>query len=183
MQIKNKNTVIFLLLVIITVLTVIILYSNNTVLKQENNSEQKPQQQIDYLNDNKLTAQEEIEKKNVCNNFLKTYYVFEHCKTQSDLAKICKKYVTDSLYKKITPTEVKTEYSRDEVDIDYSSNITIEKSYINISVSDELIFDCTINKNINGMKSSNEYYVLFKLKHVNNEWLINDFQLISVQGG
>lgn len=186
MKAKRKDILILFLLVVIVILIVMMLFLNNSG-SDNGNSDQNYQEQISELTEQlqyqNLTTDDEIEIENVCTNFLKTYYSIENSKSQNSSAEQCKKYITDELYKQILPSEAETEYSSDEIDVDYSSNIIIRDTFTNNSIPEEFLVNCTINKNVNGMKSSNEYYVVFSMVQSNNEWLISDFELVSVQGG
>ncbi|MCM1219453.1 MAG: hypothetical protein NC548_33660 [Lachnospiraceae bacterium] len=119
-------------------------------------------------------------KEEVCKNFLTAYYTVYHAKSKLVNLPECKKYITDYLYSSLLPNESSSsEYSADEVDIDYSSSITINQSYQDINNPDKLLISCTIKKTVNDLQSINDYYILFYLDESDSGWLINQFELIS----
>lgn len=186
---KRKNILIIFLfsaIIALTVSLVTVLYNNDKNVPQADIQEY--QNRIDLL-----TSQLQKEKassddnttviENVCSNFLKAYYSVQHSTSQATSAENAKSYCTEELFKRISPESSEYEYNSDELDIDYSSSIVIHKTYSNLSNPEEIIVSCTINKNVNDMKSSNSYYINLSVKNVNNEWLVDGFELTAVQEG
>lgn len=119
-------------------------------------------------------------KETVCRNFLTTYYTVYHAKSKLVNLPECRKYITDYLYSSLSPeNENSAEYSADEIDIDYSSSISINQCYQNINNPNKLLVNCTIKKTVNDLQSINDYFILFTLDDGENGWLINQFELIS----
>lgn len=119
-------------------------------------------------------------KEAVCRNFLTTYYTVYHAKSKLVNLPECRKYITDYLYSSLSPeNENSAEYSADEIDIDYSSSISINQCYQDINNPNKLLINCTIKKTVNDLQSINDYFILFTLDDGENGWLINQFELIS----
>lgn len=123
-----------------------------------------------------------IQKENVCLNFLETYYTVSHSKSETSALTKCRPFLTERLYNDIQRSSEGEEYSEEEVSIDYSSSISTGAVYQNSSNSNEIIVRCTIKRTINKLKSRNEYFVVFNVKYDKEQWLIDDFNLISVMG-
>lgn len=185
---KRKNIlIIFLGLTSIVLVIFLVLSVNNNKNSKDIPIEEKASQ-IEILNShlqNYQTADtnNNIEKENVCTNFLKTYYSVQHSKSKAASLPECKPYLTTQLYDKLSPAEDGTEYSAEDVDIDYTSSISIKDTYLNRSDSNRLIVHCTIKRTINDIQSINEYFVSLKVENVNEEWRVSSFELISVIGG
>lgn len=185
---KRKNMLIIFLVLTSIVLIILLILSENNNKNSKNIPIEEKTQQIEVLNaqlqnyqiidDNSI-----IEKENVCTNFLKTYYSVQHSKSKAASLPECKAYLTTQLYDKLSPIEEGTEYSQENVDIDYTSSISIKDTYLNRSDSEKLIVHCTIKRTINDIQSINEYFVSLKVENVNDEWLVSNFELISVMGG
>ncbi len=185
---KRKNALIIFLSLSAIVLIILLILS----IKSNKNSKYIPveekAQQIEVLNSQVQNYQtiddnSSIEKENVCTNFLKTYYSLQHSKSKAASLPECKAYITEQLYDKLSPAEEGTEYSQQDVDIDYTSSISIKDTYLNRSDPERLIVHCTIKRTINDIQSINEYFVSLKVEKVNDEWLVSNFELISVMGG
>lgn len=184
---KKKNILIIFLALTSIILFIFLMLSttennNSQDITSENNLEQiesLKEDLLEYQNDNDTSS---IEKENVCTNFLKKYYSVQHSKSKSASLPECKSYLTEQLYNKLLPDEESTEYPNDVVDIDYTSSISINNTYINNADPNKLIIRCTIKRTINDMQSVNEYFVSLTVESINDEWLINSFEVISIQG-
>lgn len=185
---KKKNTLIIFLLavtvgLIISLVSVIYINDNQT----DPSAIQDYREQISLLNqqlqeERAVPDNNRIIIENVCTNFLETYYTVQHSTSLSASAEKCKPYCTPELFSRIAPGEAGKEYSDKEIDIDYSSNIVIHNTYYCLANPEKVIVNCTINKNVNGMKSVNNYFVELNVSDTANEWLVDRFELISVQG-
>ena len=119
-------------------------------------------------------------KEAVCKDFLTAYYTVYHAKSKLVNLPECRKYVTDYLYSSLSPEdEGSSEYSDDEIDIDYSSSITINQCYQDINNPDRILVKCSIKKTVNKLQSVNDYFAIFNLTESEEGWLINNFELIS----
>lgn len=186
---KKKNALILFL----SVAAIALLVSLVSVIYTKDNSDNQPdikayQEKIDLLNDQlqKQIAEPDNSRiiiQNVCANFLDAYYSIQHGNSSAASVENCRAYCTPELFSKISPGKTGNEYASDEIDLDYSSNIVIHDTYYSLEQPETLIAYCTINKNVNGMKSSNKYFIELNLSYADNEWLVNDFELISVIGG
>lgn len=185
---KRKNILIIFLVLTSIILTILLVLSVNNSKNSNNIPIKENTQQIEVLNaqlQNYQTIDDNssIEKENVCTNFLKTYYSVQHSKSKAASLPECKAYLTTQLYDKLSPAEEGTEYSQKDVDIDYTSSISIKDTYLNRSDPERLIVRCAIKRTINDIQSVNEYFVSLKVENVNNEWLVSNFELISIMGG
>lgn len=182
---KKKDTAIVFLSITSVILLLFLVLS---VTENKNVATEKAQSQTETLTSQPQRSQisndtSVIEKENVCINFLKTYYSVQHSTSKAASLPECKAYLTERLYNQLIPKEDGTEYAQDEVDVDYTSSITVKDTYISQDDSDELIVRSTIKRTVNEMQSVNEYFISLKLEYVSDEWLVDDFELISVQGG
>lgn len=186
---KRKNVIIAFLFLATVILLILLILSVNSNKGSKNTNIDEKTEQIEVLNSQLQEYQKNddtsiTEKKNVCTNFLRTYYSVQHSTTKSAALPECKKYLTEQLYNKLSPGEKSgTEYAQKNVDIDYTSSISIKDAYIDCGDSDKLIIRCAIKRTVNGMQSINEYFVFFRVENINDEWLISNFELISIQGG
>lgn len=186
---KRKNILIIFLftaVIALTVSMVTVLYNSDKSISEADIQEY--QDRIDLLSsqlqEEKASADDYTAViENVCSNFLKAYYSVQHSTSQAASAETAKSYCTEELFNRISPESSGDEYTPDELDIDYSSSILIHKTYCSLSDPEEIIVSCTINKNVNDMKSSNSYYINLSVKNVNNEWLVDGFELTAVQEG
>lgn len=188
MTYKRKNIFIMILILIVIVLSICLALSINSNKNIKVDASNESQEKIEILNSQLQEYQNKtddsiVEKENVCSNFLKTYYSVRHSTSKAASLPECKAYLTEQLYNKLTPAEEGTEYSQEDVNVDYTSSISIKKAYQSNSDPNELIIRCTIKKTVNDMQSINEYFVLLKVENINQEWLVSNFELISVQGG
>lgn len=187
---KRKNALIIFLsstVLILIISLVVTIYSNDKSSLQETDY-QSYQERIDLLisqlqEERSSSDENKVLIENVSRNFLKAYFSVQNSKSQASSLQASKVYITQSLYNRLSPGEPGTEYSDNEIDIEYSSNIIIHKVYYSVLDLDQIVISCTINKTVNDIKSSNDYYVDLTVSNINNEWLIDDFRLISVQGG
>lgn len=185
---KKKNTAIVFLSITLVILLLFLVLSVTENKSAQNVVTEKAQSQTETLTSQPQRSQisndtSVIEKENVCINFLKTYYSVQHSTSKAASLPECKAYLTERLYNQLIPKEDGTEYAQDEVDVDYTSSITVKDTYISQDDSDELIVRSTIKRTVNEMQSVNEYFISLKLEYVSDEWLVDDFELISVQGG
>lgn len=185
---QRKNISIIFLTLTTIILSISLILTINSNKNSEMKNTQENQERIEILNSQMQEYKaadnnSNIEKENVCRNFLKTYYSVHHSTSKAAALSDCRIYLTDKLYNKLSPADEESEYTQNEVDIDYTSTISIKEAYQNQSDPNELIVQCTIKRTVNDMQNINEYFVLFKLEKNSNEWLIDNFELISVQGG
>lgn len=181
---KKKNVlIVFLILTSIILLCLLVISGKsnenqaNTTSVNHQQVEISEKQSQEYQIKNDTSA---IEKKNVCINFLKTYYSIQHSTSKNASITDCKTYLTENLYNSLLPAEDGTEQSQS--DIDFTSSISVKDVYINSEDSEKLIARCTIKKTVNNLQSINEYFIALTFENINNEWRINSFDLISVQG-
>ncbi len=185
---KRKNMLIAFLTLTSIILFIFLLLSVKSNKNSEKISIEEKTEQIEVLGSQlqeyqKTDDNSSIEKENVCTNFLKTYYSVQHSKSKTASLPECKAYLTEQLYNSLSPAEEGTEYEQKDIDIDYTSSISIKDTYLNSVDSDKLIIRCTIKKTVNDMQSVNEYFVSLKVENVGDQWLVSNFELISIQGG
>lgn len=185
---NKKNILIVLLILAAIILSITLILTIKDNKNSENVASDENQKQIELLSSQLQEYQSDnnndnIEKENVCINFLKTYYSVQHSTSKAASLPQCKPYLTEQLYNKLFPAADGKEYEQGDVDVDYTSSISIKDTYSNNSDSDKLIVRCTIKRTVNKQQSINEYFVSFNMENVNKEWLIRNFELISVQGG
>ena len=143
---KTKYLIIFLFTVIITLIIALtsIIYINDN--KGQQIDIQSYQERIDIL-----TAQLQEEKstpdnnniviENVCANFLEAYYTVNNSSSRTITVEKCKAYCTDNLFSIIVPEQSEYEYSDNEIDLVYSSNIVIHNTYNSFNNPENVIAD------------------------------------------
>lgn len=179
---NRKNAMLIFLFLAVIILLVLLLFSGartKQVKESMTATENVSQTVVQVATDEGAAT---VQKKNVCTNFLETYYTVSHSKSEAAALSKCKPYLTERLYNKLQPSDETSEYSPDEIDLDFSSSISVSSVYRNTDKSDEILVRCTVKRNVNGMKSRNEYYASFNLEYDNDQWLINDYTLVSVMG-
>lgn len=180
---KKKTLIIFFLFALVIALIITIFNSD----KSNQKSDQSYQQKIDLLNsqlqkERNTSDNSIIIIENVCTKFLKSYYSVQHSNSQTASTDKTKVYCTQELFNKLHPQESGDEYTNDELDLDYSSEIFIHETYLDLDNSNKLIIYCTLKKTVNEIKSSNDYYIEMTVENINDEWLVDDYNLIAVQG-
>lgn len=184
---KKKNLIILFLSAVVILLAISLISAVYNSDKNNQKTEQSYQERIDLLNsqlqnERNTSDNNKVIIENACTNFLKSYYSVQHSNSPTASADKTKAYCTQELFNKLQPQEPGNEYTDDELDIEYSSEIFIRETYYNSNNPLELIISCRIKKSVNKIQSSNEYYVKLTVKNVNGEWLVDDYHLTAVQG-
>lgn len=181
---KKKNTLIAFLIVFSLALILALIIT----LKQTDNI--KSQLKANYTNQIQTTQSAESDyssdnflKINAGSEFLKAYYNIGTGTSQVADVSAYSPYCTDSLASALAPPASDDEFDDSEINIKYSSGIIIKDVYLNSENSNELVYNCTIEKQVNGSKSRQAYYITVNVANENGSYLVSSFDLVPVQRG
>ena len=181
---KKKNILIAFLTVFLLALIVALIIT----LKQTNNI--KSQLKANYTNQIQTTQSAESDysadnflKINAGSEFLKAYYNIGTGTSQVADVSAYSPYCTESLASALAPPANDDEFGDSEINIKYSSGIIIKDVYLNSENSNKLVYNCTIEKQVNGNKSRQAYYITVNVTNENGSYLVSSFDLVPVQRG
>lgn len=181
---KKKNILIAFLTVFLLALIVALIIT----LKQTNNI--KSQLKANYTNQIQTTQSAESDysadnvlKINAGSEFLKAYYNIATGTSQVADVSAYSPYCTESLASALAPPASDDEFDDSEINIKYSSGIIIKDIYLNSENSNKLVYNCTIEKQVNGNKSRQAYFITVNVVNENGRYLVSSFDLVPVQRG
>lgn len=179
---KNKNILIAFLIVFSLALILALVIT----LKQTDNI--KSQLKANYTNQIQTTQSAESDyssdnflKINAGSEFLKAYYNIGTGTSQVADVSAYSPYCTDSLASALAPPASDDEFDNSEINIKYSSGIIIKDIYLNSENSNKLVYNCTIEKQVNGNKSRQAYFITVNVVNENGRYLVSSFDLVPVQ--
>lgn len=179
---KKKN----FLIAFLTAFSLAMIFALVITLKQTDNI--KSQAEANYTkqietaqsaeNDN---SADNVLKINAGSEFLKAYYNIGTGTSQVADVSAYSPYCTESLASSLAPPASDDEFDDSEINIKYSSGIIIKDIYLNSENSNELVYNCTIEKQVNGSKSRQAYYITVNVVSENGSYLVSSFDLVPVQ--
>lgn len=122
-----------------------------------------------------------ILKINAGSEFLKAYYNIGTGTSQVADVSAYSPYCTESLASSLAPPASDNEFDDSEINIKYSSGIIIKDVYLNPKDLNELVYNCTIEKQVNGNKSRQSYFITVNVISENGKYLVNSFDLVPIQ--
>lgn len=180
---KKKN----ILIAFLTVFSLAMIFALVITLKQTDNiksqSEASYTKQIETAQSTESSNDDNVLKINSGSEFLKAYYNIGTGTSQVADVSAYSPYCTESLASALAPPASDDEFDDSEINIKYSSGIIIKDVYLNSENSNELVYNCTIEKQVNGSKSRQAYYITVNVANENGSYLVSSFDLVPVQRG
>lgn len=180
---KKKN----ILIAFLTVFSLAMIFALVITLKQTDNiksqSEASYTKQIETAQSTESSNDDNVLKINAGSEFLKAYYNIGTGTSQVADVSAYSPYCTESLALALAPPASDDEFDDSEINIKYSSGIIIKEVYLNPKDSNELVYNCTIEKQVNGNKSRQAYYITVNVVSENGSYLVSSFDLVPVQRG
>lgn len=180
---KKKN----ILIAFLTVFSLAMILALVITLKQTDNiksqSEASYTKQIETAQSTESSNDDNVLKINVGSEFLKAYYNIGTGTSQVADVSAYSPYCTESLASALAPPASDDEFDDSEINIKYSSGIIIKDVYLNPKDLNELVYNCTIEKQVNGNKSRQAYYITVNVVSENGSYLVSSFDLVPVQRG
>lgn len=180
---KKKN----ILIAFLTVFSLAMIFALVITLKQTDNiksqSEASYTKQIETAQSTESSNDDNVLKINAGSEFLKAYYNIGTGTSQVADVSAYSPYCTESLASALAPPASDDEFDDSEINIKYSSGIIIKEVYLNPKDSNELVYNCTIEKQVNGNKSRQAYYITVNVVSENGSYLVSSFDLVPVQRG
>lgn len=180
---KKKN----ILIAFLTAFSLAMIFALVITLKQTDNiksqSEASYTKQIETAQSTESSNDDNILKINAGSEFLKAYYNIGTGTSQVADVSAYSPYCTESLASALAPPASDDEFDDSEINIKYSSGIIIKDIYLNSENSNKLVYDCTIEKQVNGNKSRQAYYITVNVVSENGSYLVSSFDLVPVQRG
>lgn len=180
---KKKN----ILIAFLTAFSLAMIFALVITLKQTDNiksqSEASYTKQIETAQSTESSNDDNILKINAGSEFLKAYYNIGTGTSQVADVSAYSPYCTESLASALAPPASDDEFDDSEINIKYSSGIIIKDVYLNPKDLNELVYDCTIEKQVNGNKSRQAYYITVNVVSENGSYLVSSFDLVPVQRG
>lgn len=181
---KKKNILIaFLtvfLLALIVALIITLKQTDNIKSQTETNYTEEIETAKSAENDN---SADNVLKINAGSEFLKAYYNIGTGTSQVADVSAYSPFCTESLASALAPPASDDEFDDSEINIKYSSGIIIKDIYLNSENSNKLVYNCTIEKQVNGNKSRQAYYITVNVANENGSYLVSSFDLVPVQRG
>lgn len=180
---KKKN----ILIAFLTAFSLAMIFALVITLKQTDNiksqSEASYTKQIETAQSTESSNDDNILKINAGSEFLKAYYNIGTGTSQVADVSAYSPYCTESLASALAPPASDDEFDDSEINIKYSSGIIIKDVYLNPKDLNELVYNCTIEKQVNGNKSRQAYYITVNVVSENGSYLVSSFDLVPVQRG
>lgn len=180
---KKKN----ILIAFLTVFSLTMIFALVITLKQTDNiksqSEASYTKQIETAQSTESSNDDNVLKINAGSEFLKAYYNIGTGTSQVADVSAYSPYCTESLASALAPPASDDEFDDSEINIKYSSGIIIKDVYLNPKDLNELVYNCTIEKQVNGNKSRQAYYITVNVVSENGSYLVSSFDLVPVQRG
>ena len=178
---KKKN----ILIAFLTAFSLAMIFALVITLKQTDNiksqSEASYTKQIETAQSTESSNDDNILKINAGSEFLKAYYNIGTGTSQVADVSAYSPYCTESLASALAPPASDDEFDDSEINIKYSSGIIIKDVYLNSENSNKLVYNCTIEKQVNGNKSRQAYYITVNVANENGSYLVSSFDLVPVQ--
>ena len=178
---KKKN----ILIAFLTAFSLAMIFALVISLKQTDNiksqSEASYTKQIETAQSTESSNDDNILKINAGSEFLKAYYNIGTGTSQVADVSAYSPYCTESLASALAPPASDDEFDDSEINIKYSSGIIIKDVYLNSENSNKLVYNCTIEKQVNGNKSRQAYYITVNVANENGSYLVSSFDLVPVQ--
>ncbi len=180
---KNKNILIAFLIVfsLALILALIITLKQTDNIKSQ--AEANYTKQIETAQSTESSNDDNVLKINAGSEFLKAYYNVATGTSQVADVSAYSPYCTESLASALAPPASDDEFDDSEINIKYSSGIIIKDIYLNSENSNKLVYNCTIEKQVNGNKSRQAYYITVNVVSENGSYLVSSFDLVPVQRG
>lgn len=178
---KNKNILIAFLIVfsLALILALIITLKQTDNIKSQ--AEANYTKQIETAQSTESSNDDNVLKINAGSEFLKAYYNVATGTSQVADVSAYSPYCTESLASALAPPASDDEFDDSEINIKYSSGIIIKDIYLNSENSNKLVYNCTIEKQVNGNKSRQAYYITVNVVNENGRYLVSSFDLVPVQ--
>lgn len=178
---KKKN----ILIVFLTVFSLALILALVITLKQTDNIKSQAEanytKQIETAQSTESSKDDNTLKINAGSGFLKAYYNIGTGTSQVADVSAYSPYCTESLASALAPPANDDEFDDSEINIKYSSGIIIKEVYLNSENSNKLVYNCTIEKQVNGNKSRQAYYITVNVVRDNGSYLVSSFDLVPVQ--
>ena len=180
---KKKNILIAFLIVFSLALILALVIT----LKQTDNinsqAEANYTTQIETEQSTESSNDDNVLKINAGSEFLKAYYNIATGTSQVADVSAYSPYCTESLASALAPPASDDEFDDSEINIKYSSGIIIKDVYLNPKDINELVYNCAVEKQVNGNKSRQAYYITVNVVSENGSYLVSSFDLVPVQRG
>lgn len=178
---KNKNILIAFLIVfsLALILALVITLKQTDNIKSQ--AEANYTKQIETAQSTESSNDDNVLKINAGSEFLKAYYNIATGTSQVADVSAYSPYCTESLASALAPPASDDEFDDSEINIKYSSGIIIKDIYLNSENSNKLVYNCTIEKQVNGNKSRQAYFITVNVVNENGRYLVSSFDLVPVQ--
>lgn len=178
---KKKNTLIAFLIVfsLALILALVITLKQTDNIKSQ--AEANYTKQIETAQSTESSNDDNVLKINAGSEFLKAYYNIATGTSQVADVSDYSPYCTESLASVLAPPASDDEFDDSEINIKYSSGIIIKDIYLNSENSNKLVYNCTIEKQVNGNKSRQAYFITVNVVNENGRYLVSSFDLVPVQ--
>lgn len=178
---KNKNILIAFLIVfsLALILALVITLKQTDNIKSQ--AEANYTKQIETAQSTESSNDDNVLKINAGSEFLKAYYNVATGTSQVADVSAYSPYCTESLASSLAPPASDDEFDDSEINIKYSSGIIIKDIYLNSENSNKLVYNCTIEKQVNGNKSRQAYFITVNVVNENGRYLVSSFDLVPVQ--
>lgn len=178
---KKKNTLIAFLIVfsLALILALVITLKQTDNIKSQ--AEANYTKQIETAQSTESSNDDNVLKINAGSEFLKAYYNIATGTSQVADVSAYSPYCTESLASALAPPASDDEFDDSEINIKYSSGIIIKDIYLNSENSNKLVYNCTIEKQVNGNKSRQAYFITVNVVNENGRYLVSSFDLVPVQ--
>ena len=178
---KKKNTLIAFLIVfsLALILALVITLKQTDNIKSQ--AEANYTKQIKTAQSTESSNDDNVLKINAGSEFLKAYYNIATGTSQVADVSAYSPYCTESLASALAPPASDDEFDDSEINIKYSSGIIIKDIYLNSENSNKLVYNCTIEKQVNGNKSRQAYFITVNVVNENGRYLVSSFDLVPVQ--
>lgn len=180
---KKKNTLIAFLIVfsLALILALVITLKQTDNIKSQSEASYTKQIETAHSAENDNSADNVFLKINAGSEFLKAYYNIGTGTSQVADVSAYSPYCTESLASALAPPASDDEFDNSEINIKYSSGIIIKDIYLNSENSNKLVYNCTIEKQVNGNKSRQAYFITVNVVNENGRYLVSSFDLVPVQ--
>jgi hypothetical protein len=180
---KNKNILIAFLIVfsLALILALVITLKQTDNIKSQ--AEANYTKQIETAQSTESSNDDNVLKINAGSEFLKAYYNIGTGTSQVADVSAYSPYCTESLASALAPPASDDEFDDSEINIKYSSGIIIKDVYLNPKDLNELVYNCAVEKQVNGNKSRQAYYITVNVVSENGSYLVSSFDLVPVQRG
>lgn len=178
---KKKNILIAFLIVfsLALILALVITLKQTDNIKSQ--AEANYTKQIETAQSTESSNDDNVLKINAGSEFLKAYYNIATGTSQVADVSAYSPYCTESLASALAPPASDDEFDDSEINIKYSSGIIIKDIYLNSENSNKLVYNCTIEKQVNGNKSRQAYFITVNVVNENGRYLVSSFDLVPVQ--